>query len=337
MWLLKKLLFPVSLLYAFVVYVRNFLYDTGIFKSLSYNTPIICVGNLSVGGTGKTPMVELLILLLQNRYKIAVLSRGYKRESSGFVLATTESTVGQLGDEPFQIHSKFPKISVAVDADRRNGISILERDCRPDVILLDDAFQHRRVNPGFSILLTAYGKLYSDDWHLPTGTLRDSRREARRADLIVVTKCPPHLTEDERARIKSSLNPKKDQSVLFSCLSYTQEVKGSVPNRRLDDFKGKKITLVTGIADPGPLVSFLTERGISFEHLSFKDHHSFTANEVSMLNDKENILTTEKDYMRLKDRVENCCYISVSHNFLDNDGVLFEERLFDFMKRYSCS
>jgi tetraacyldisaccharide 4'-kinase len=335
MWLLKKLLFPVSLLYALVVYVRNFLYDMGIFKSVSYKTPIICVGNLSMGGTGKTPMTELLILLLQNRYEIAILSRGYKRESSGFVLATTESTVGQLGDEPFQIHSKFSKINVAVDADRRNGISILERDCRPDVILLDDAFQHRRVKPGFSILLTAYGKLYSDDWYLPTGTLRDSRREARRADLIVVTKCPPHLTEAERARIKNSLNPKKNQSVLFSCLSYTHEVKGSVLNRRLDDFKGKKITLVTGIADPEPLISFLTERGIFFEHLTFSDHHSFTANEVSMLNGKENILTTEKDYMRLKNRVENCYYIPVSHKFLSNDDALLEESLFAFMKRHS--
>jgi len=335
MWLLKKLLFPVSLLYALVVYVRNYLYDMGIFKSLSYTTPIICVGNLSVGGTGKTPMIELLILLLQNRYKIAVLSRGYKRESSGFVLANTESTVGQLGDEPFQIHSKFSKISVAVDADRRNGISMLERDCRPDVILLDDAFQHRRVKPGFSILLTAYGKLYSDDWYLPTGTLRDSRGQARRADVIIVTKCPPQLTEAERVLIKNSLNPKKNQRVLFSCLSYTQEVKGSVPNRCLDDFKGKKSTLVTGIADPEPLVSFLTERGIFFEHLSFSDHHSFTANEVSMLNDRENILTTEKDYMRLKNRVENCYYIPVSHKFLGNYNALFEEDLFAFMKRHS--
>ncbi len=335
MWLLKKLLFPVSLLYALVVYVRNYLYDKGFFKSVSYNTPILCVGNLSVGGTGKTPMIELLILLLQNRYKIAVLSRGYKRGSSGFVLATAESTFEQLGDEPFQIHSKFSEISVAVDADRRNGISILEKDYRPDVILLDDAFQHRKVKPGFSILLTVYGKLYSDDWYLPTGTLRDSRREARRADLIIVTKCPPHLTEAERAHIKNSLNPKKNQSVLFSCLSYAQEVKGSMPNRRLDDFKGKKITLVTGIADPDPLISFLTESGISFVHLPFKDHHSFTANEVSMLNDKENILTTEKDYMRLKNRVENCYYISVYHKFLGDDGALFEEGLFAFMKRHS--
>ncbi len=332
MWLLRKLFFPLSLVYAFVVYVRNRLFDAGVFKSKTYKTPIICVGNLSLGGTGKTPMVELLISLLQNTYKVAVLSRGYKRKSTGFLLATAKSTVEQLGDEPFQIHRKFSKVSVAVDADRRNGIDFLERNIKPDVILLDDAFQHRKVKPGLSILLTAYGKLYSDDWCLPSGTLRDNKREAKRADLIVVTKCTPSLTITEQASIVKRLKLIKGQQVLFSYLSYAQELKGQGRGLQLNNIKNKKVTLVTGIADPKPLVSFLTENRIDFEHLPFTDHHFFTATELNMLNSKEFILTTEKDYMRLGDGLSNCYYISISHKFIGDGHELLTGRLVEFMR-----
>ncbi len=335
MWLLKKLLFPVSLVYGLVVYVRNRLFDTGVVKSRVYKTPIITVGNLSLGGTGKTPMVELLISLLQDDFEVAVLSRGYKRKSSGFVLATSKSTVEQLGDEPFQIHKKFSKVSVAVDATRRNGIEVLERDIKPDVILLDDAFQHRKVKPGLSVLVTAYGKLYSDDWCLPSGTLRDNKREARRADLIIVTKCKASLTNSEQDSITKRLKPIKGQRVLFSYLSYAQEIIGQGPVMQLNDFKNKKVTLATGIADPKPLVSFLTENRIDFEHLPFKDHHFFTANELKMLNSKELILTTEKDYMRLVGRLKNCYYISISHKFIGDGHELLKDSLVDFMRRYS--
>lgn len=317
MWLLRKILFPVSLVYGLVVYLRNRCYDWGVFSSKSYKTPIICIGNLSTGGTGKTPMTELLITLLQDKYKVAVLSRGYRRQSKGFVMATAESTVSDLGDEPYQIHSKFNKVQVAVDADRQNGISILEKDIKPDVILLDDAFQHRKVKPAFSILLTAFDSLYTSDWYLPTGNLRDSRREANRADIVVVTKNPPESSEAEHAKIKQKLGPKAHQRIVFSYLDYDLNLQGSGPLKDLNDLRGKKVTLVTGIANSKPLLHFLKENEISIEHLSFKDHHNFSTQELEKLKSKPNVLTTEKDFMRLKNEV-TCNYIAIKHVFFGN-------------------
>ncbi len=335
MQLLRKIAFPISLLYAIVVHFRNYLFDIGVFKSKSFKTPIISVGNLSVGGTGKTPMVEFLISMLKNEYSTAVLSRGYKRKSKGFILATYESTVEQLGDEPYQICSKFPDITMAVDVDRRNGISILEDRIKPDVILLDDAYQHRKVKPGFSILLTAYNNLYCNDWYLPTGDLRDSRKEAKRADLIIVTKCPPELTIKEQSLIKKKLKPKAHQEVLFSYMAYDSIVSGSDSDVSLIDLRNKEITLVTGIADPKPLALFLDKQGISFEHLSFEDHHFFTEKELELFDSKEFILTTEKDYVRLKGKVIGVRYILVKHLFLNKGGELIKDTLRDFMKQSS--
>jgi len=306
--LLRKIVFPISLIYGFVVLVRNYLYNIGLFKSTSLDTPTICIGNLSVGGTGKTPMVEYLISLLKKDYKVAVLSRGYKRKSEGFVLASTESTVEELGDEPYQIHAKFPEATVAVDADRRNGISILEERIKPDIILLDDAFQHRKVKPSYSILLTSYNNLYSEDWYLPTGNLRDSKREAKRANIIIITKCPPSLSEDERQSILRKLKPKPHQKVIFGYLVYDKT--------HLDALLNRKFTLVTGIADPSPLVSFLKKEGLNFENLRYSDHHFFTEEEIRTLNTKEHVLTTEKDYVRLQGKVSNLSFIGVKHAFL---------------------
>lgn len=328
---LRKIAFPISLVYALVVCIRNFLYDVGIFTSKSFKTPTICIGNLSVGGTGKTPMVEFLISHLQKDYKVAVLSRGYKRKSSGFVLANTNSTVEELGDEPFQIYSKFPETIVAVDADRCNGISILEKDNTPNVIVLDDAFQHRKVKPSKSILLTTYGNLYVHDWYLPTGNLRDSRTEAKRADYIIVTKCPYNLTEAEQTEIKNKLQTEEHQHVLFTYLKYDEEIKGPNSSLNLDFFMKKKVVLVTGIANPRPLVSFLSEKGISVKHLAFKDHHFFTPSELNLLNSKEIILTTEKDYVRLNGKVKNLYYISIKHEFFRDDGELLINELRSLM------
>lgn len=334
MWLLRKILFPVSLVYGMVVYVRNRLYDWGVFSSKSYKTPIICVGNLSVGGTGKTPMIELLISVLQNKYKVAVLSRGYRRKSSGFVLAAPESTVEDLGDEPFQIYSKFRDIHVAVDANRQNGISILEREVKPDVILLDDAFQHRKVKPGFSILLTAFDSLYKSDWYLPTGNLRDSKREAQRANILAVTKNPPKSSEEEHTQIKHKLDPKPHQKTLFSYLDYDENLQGNGPLQTISDLVNMKITLVTGIANPKPLLYFLNENGVSFEHLSFKDHHAFSAQDIEHIKSKPNVLTTEKDYMRLKNTT-NCNYIAIKHVFFGDGLEVLRSDLQEFMNRYS--
>lgn len=333
--MLRKLLFPVSLVYAFVVHIRNFLYDVNVFRSKAFETPTICIGNLSVGGTGKTPMAEFLISLLKDKYRVALLSRGYRRESKGFVLASNQSTVRDLGDEPYQIYSKFPQIAVAVDADRRKGIKMLQAKVRPDLILLDDAFQHRKVKYGLSILLTAYDTLYVNDWYLPTGSLRDSKREAKRADLIIVTKCPADLSGADQQRIIQKLNPEAHHQVLFSYLAYGSEFMGDTNGYTLDFFRDKQLTLVTGIANPEPLVVYLKEAGLRFDHLLFKDHHTFTKNELRQLRAKEYLLTTEKDYVRLKGKVGNLYYLPIKHRFLGEGRTVLEACLEDFMRSYS--
>ncbi|HMB65202.1 MAG TPA: tetraacyldisaccharide 4'-kinase [Eudoraea sp.] len=318
MQLLRKIVFPFSLIYALVIHIRNFLYDRGFLAAKSYGTPTICVGNLSVGGTGKTPMIELLISHLQHTHKIAVLSRGYRRKTKGFMIVSEESTASEVGDEPLQIYSNFPETTVAVDEDRQRGISILVQTVQPDLILLDDAFQHRKVVSRFSILLTAYDNLYTDDWYLPTGNLRDSKNQAARADLLIVTKCPPDLSETAQARIIEQLKPAGDQKVLFCCFTYEEQLNGPEKGMTLQQLSDKKFTLVTGVANPEPLVAFLNERGLTFEHLLFRDHHYFTDRELDLFNSRRYVLTTEKDYMRSKGRVNKLYYISVRHEFLGN-------------------
>ncbi|MFD0798164.1 tetraacyldisaccharide 4'-kinase [Maribacter chungangensis] len=333
MQLLRKLLFPISVMYALVVVVRNWLYDIGIFKSQTFSTTTICVGNLSVGGTGKTPMTEFLIRIMAPRYKVAMLSRGYKRKSTGFVLANKKTTVGEIGDEPFQIFSKFPEITVAVDAHRQHGIERLEQEIKPDVILLDDAFQHRKVSPSYSILLTTYDNLYMEDWYLPTGDLRDAKYAARRANCIVVTKCPVTLKQEEQAVIKKKIDPKEHQTVLFAYLTYAERVIGKDGSVFLSFFQDKQLSLVTGIADPKPLTTYLKRNNIGFEHLAYGDHHFFTKNELEVLKKKPYVLTTEKDYVRLKDDLDNLWYIPVSHSFLGNGEVILEQALEGLMTR----
>ncbi len=196
MIILRYLLFPFAILYGIITSIRNILFDKGVLKSYLFDIPIIAVGNLSVGGTGKTPQIEYLIRLLSPKYTVATLSRGYKRKSEGFVLADVNSNAEILGDEPFQMHQKFPNINVAVDADRKNGIEqLLSLSEKPNVILLDDAFQHRKVKAGFYILLSAFDDLFCNDLLLPTGNLRESRSGAKRANVIIITKCPKDLSE----------------------------------------------------------------------------------------------------------------------------------------------
>ncbi|WBU89986.1 tetraacyldisaccharide 4'-kinase [Cellulophaga omnivescoria] len=318
MQLLRKLAFPFSLLYALVVYLRNYLFNVGFFSSKTFKTPTICVGNLSAGGTGKTPMIEFLLRNLQNQYKLAVLSRGYGRKSKGLLVANSSTTVEDLGDEPYQIYKKYPVATMVVDGDRRNGIATLEKDIKPDLILLDDAYQHRKVKPTFSILLTAYGSLYADDWYLPTGNLRDAKTEAKRANIIIVTKCPNTITINEQEEIALKLQPKKHQQLLFASLSYSTILKGNKKQLTLDNFKGKKITLVTGIANPIPLVDFLNSQGVDFEHLAYNDHHFFTDAEIENFASKYFVLTTEKDFVRLQGKLSNLCYIEVQHKLLQD-------------------
>jgi len=316
MQLLRILAFPFSLIYALVVYFRNLLYDSGILASTKFTTPTICVGNLSTGGTGKTPMIEWLLNHLSSGSKLAVLSRGYKRKSKGYVLAQPTSTAEDIGDEPLQIYSKFPTVTVAVEADRIRGIKQLETSKHPDLILLDDAYQHRKVKPSFSILLTSYDQLYSRDWYLPTGNLRDSKSASKRADLIVVTKCPPNLDNKNQLRITQELNPEKNQKVLFCTLEYDIDLKGKKAGLSIPDLQDKEVTLITGIANPKPLIDFLRRAEITFDHREFRDHHYFSGKEIEFFKSRPLVLTTEKDYMRLKNKVDNLYYISVRHRFL---------------------
>ena len=300
MKLLRYILFPIVPIYFLVTWTRNKFYDLGWKKSKSYNFPIICVGNLSVGGTGKSPMIEYLIRLLKTDYKIATLSRGYKRETSGFKLAENSDTAKTLGDEPFQFYNKFGEdILVSVDADRQHGISsLIESNNKPDVILLDDAFQHRKVKAGYNILLTTFNDLYANDFVLPTGNLREPKSGAKRANIIVVTKCPTNITNKDREHIKSRLKPTKEQHVFFSSIQYSNKVYSLTNEKVLSQLK--TFTLVTGIANANPLIDFLNSKGLEFNHLNFKDHHTFSVKEINNLSKLDCIITTEKDYMRLK-------------------------------------
>ncbi|MGC1633097.1 MAG: tetraacyldisaccharide 4'-kinase [Gelidibacter sp.] len=301
MKLLRYLLFPIVPVYYLVTWLRNKLYDWGIKKSTAYDFPVICVGNLSVGGTGKTPMIEYLIRLLKTDHHLATLSRGYKRQTKGFVLADKNATVLTIGDEPFQFHQKFEDVIVSVDGDRVHGISqLMALKNPPEVVLLDDAFQHRKVKAGFYIMLTSYDDLYTDDILLPTGNLREPRQGAKRANIIVVTKCPENISEETKQKIKGEIDALEHQEVFFASIAYSNSIRNTKDHLDLNTLKNRSFTLVTGIANPKPLVAHLTALGLDFEHLKYKDHHDFNESDLSNLKQKQLIVTTEKDMMRLQ-------------------------------------
>ncbi|WP_425659200.1 tetraacyldisaccharide 4'-kinase [Tenacibaculum ascidiaceicola] len=330
MKLFRFLLFPFAVLYDVVTRFRNWFFNVGILKSTSFDISVIAVGNLSVGGTGKSPQIEYLIRLLKDDYKIAVLSRGYKRKTEGFQLVNDTHTAEDVGDEPLQFYKKFKNdITVAVDADRTNGIQQLLKNDNPlEVILLDDAYQHRKVTASTYILLTKYNDLYVDDFVLPTGNLRESRRGAKRASVIVVTKCPENLSKAEQEKIVRKLNPKSYQKVFFTTIAYDENLKGT-EELAISDLKDKEVLLVTGIANPKPLLNFLKEKEVSFKHLNFPDHHNFTQQDISTIkksfdelpSEQKIILTTEKDYMRLEGKIDQLNYISIKSDFLNEEKV----------------
>ncbi|WP_373942801.1 tetraacyldisaccharide 4'-kinase [Polaribacter sejongensis] len=279
------------------------------------------VGNLSVGGTGKTPQIEYLIRLLKDGFKTAVLSRGYKRKTEGFVLLNSTHSAEDVGDEPLQYFKKFNSIDVAVDANRVAGISKLITDNVPEVILLDDAYQHRKVKGSFYILLTKYDDLFTDDFLLPTGNLRESRSGAKRSDVILVTKCHVNLTESSKNKIEEKLK-KFHKKVFFTTISYDDQTAGS-DSILVDDLKNYEVLLITGIANPTPLLSFFKEKNVNFKHLKFPDHHHFTENEIEVIKKEYNdlksskklILTTEKDYVRLENRLERLSFLGIQTSF----------------------
>ena len=309
MKLFRKILFPFVPFYYAAVFLRNKFYDWSLYKSKSYEFPLLCVGNLSVGGTGKTPMIEYLISLLDSKYKLATLSRGYGRKSKGFLIASSGVRSQDIGDEPLQIYNKFKNITVSVDADRQNGLKrLFQNDPSLEVVLLDDAFQHRKVTAGFNILLTAYDQLYCDDFVLPTGNLREPKSGAKRAQVIVVSKCPEQMSGLEKTQIKKRLNPESNQAVFFSSIHYSDRLRSSTSSRDLKDLIGIHFTLVTGIANPTPLVEYLINLGLDFEHLNFKDHHEFSKSELDLIHSKSLVVTTEKDFSRLQSESKDQIY-----------------------------
>lgn len=338
MKLLRILLFPFALLYGCITTIRNFLFDKGILKSYAFNLPIIAVGNLSVGGTGKTPQIEYLIRLLSDKYNIATLSRGYKRKSEGFILADENSNAAILGDEPFQFYKKFKNIQVAVDANRKNGIeNLLNKTPKPQIMLLDDAFQHRKVKAGFYILLTTYSELYCNDYMLPTGNLRESRSGANRANLIIVTKCLKTISENEQSKIRKKLKLKNYQHLFFSCIEYDDKIYSDNEIKLVSDLKGLPKLLLAGIANPKPFFDYL--KNDFDEILTFPDHHHFSEKDIEniKLKAKNNlIITTEKDFVRLQGQfIDNqLFYLPIKSSFVSN-GSDFDKNIIDYIASFN--
>ncbi|HEV2355164.1 MAG TPA: tetraacyldisaccharide 4'-kinase [Puia sp.] len=304
---IRLLLFPFSLLYALVIKGRNWFFDKHILPSTAFNLPIICVGNLAVGGTGKSPMVEWLVRCLKDRFCIAILSRGYKRKTRGYALAGDSTTALDIGDEPMLFHRKFPDVAVAVGEERMVAIPQLLHD-RPGtrVVILDDAFQHRSVRAGLNILLTDYSNRFTRDWWLPSGDLRDAPSSYRRADIIVVTKCPEDLTVGESLEIAGEISPLPHQHIFYTAIRYGEPY--HITRRTTTVIDGRvEVLLVTGIANPGPLKRWLDERSRAYYELAYSDHHIFSIDDLRSITrrfegiaaSERLILTTEKDAERL--------------------------------------
>lgn len=345
---IRILLFPFSLIYALIIRIRNWCFDKNIFASSSFNLPLICVGNLSVGGTGKSPMVELLIRILKDRYEIAILSRGYKRKTSGYALAGPDATALDIGDEPMQFHSKFPDVTIAVGEERIVAIPQLLHD-RPATraIILDDAFQHRTVKAGFNILLTDYSNLFTRDWYLPSGDLRDAPGSYKRADLVVVTKCREDMSESERKELIVEINPQEHQQVFFSSIQYGTPVHITQGTPGVID-ETVEVLLVTGIANPEPLKRWLDERSDTYYELSYSDHHIFTIDDLQTIIRRFNsitapnklIVTTEKDAVRLiKFRQELASWpfyvLPIETRILFNEQPRFTDLIITFISNFT--
>jgi tetraacyldisaccharide 4'-kinase len=346
-------LYPVSLIYGLITSARNFLYDTGALKSHEFSIPVICVGNLSVGGTGKTPHTEYIAGLLRKNFKVAVLSRGYKRNTKGFLMADAASSVNDIGDEPMQIHKKFPEIIVAVDRDRVHGVrTILKEKPETSVIILDDGFQHRRITPGFSVLLSDFERLMINDAPLPYGNLRESVSNMRRADIILITKSPEDISAIQRRIIVKEINKAPYQNLYFTSLIYKDPLpvfENPDQQRGISSqSENTSIVLVTGIANPKPLSEYLQNRFSEIIHLSYGDHHRFTEKNIENITGAWNriksgskyVITTEKDAARLREFTNIAepvrsalFYIPLGINFLNDDKDEFDNLIVDYVRK----
>ena len=313
-------MFPLSLLYDVVTRVRNAAFDKQWLRQSQFDVPTIVIGNLITGGSGKTPMIAYLLHHFSDRFSIAVLSRGYKRKSSGFLIADATSSIESLGDEPFLLFQKFPKVQFAVCKNRPDGIrGLLEKSPDLDAIFLDDGFQHRQLKPSFQILLTPYEMPWFRDCVLPAGNLRESARGRKRADLVVVTKCPESLTKKEREDYRNQLALGPDQNLFFTSIQYETNVYGT-SQMELKSFVQNPFVLVTGIANAKPLTSYLDRLGAKYKHLEFGDHYSFSASDCqNILSLGLPVLTTEKDYVRLNPYLKEVHYLPISVRFLADE------------------
>ena len=336
---LRKILFPFSILYGGITFLRNKLFDAGVLKATSFDFPTIVVGNLSVGGTGKTPQIEYLIRLLKDSFHTAVLSRGYKRTTEGFILADRSVDAEMIGDEPYQYFRKFQDITVAVDASRVHGIEqIKQQKPETEIVLLDDAFQHRELAAGFYVLLTSYDSLYSEDCMLPAGNLREYRGGAKRAKAIIVTKCPENLSLEAQQKIEKNLKIEENQELFFTKITYDSTLISEDRNWQLTDVLDYEIVLVTGIAKPKPLISFLENKGIKLQVLEYPDHHNFSEQDIAKIkgkydgirSEKKIILTTEKDYVRIFVKIKGVFYIPIKTTFFSREDK-FNKLILDYV------
>jgi tetraacyldisaccharide 4'-kinase len=348
-------LYPLSLLYAAVTRIRNFMYDSGFLSTTEFQIPIICVGNITVGGTGKTPHTEYLAGLLSKYFKVATLSRGYKRKSKGFRIALSTSLCAEIGDEPLQIFRKHPDVLVTVDRNRVNGVNrILEENPETEVIILDDGFQHRRLTPGFSILLSDFERPIIRDHILPYGSLRESFENMRRADIILITKCPENISPIQRRIIVKEINKAPYQNLYFTSLTYNsplpvfENTLPDVSTLDLTESTGCGIVLVTGIANPTPFREYLQTFFKEIIHLSFPDHYNFKEKDIlnisSALNNLKSaskyLITTEKDAVRLREFSNiaesvrsSFYYIPVGIQFLNDDEKEFDNLIIEYVRK----
>lgn len=351
---INKWLLPLAWLYGLVVYFRNKLFDCGVLKQKEFPLPVICIGNITVGGTGKTPHTEYLVNLLKNKYTVAVLSRGYGRKTKGFILSTITSTSEVIGDEPFQIKQKFPDIIVAVDEKRCRGIQyLLDAPNPPDVILLDDAFQHRYVKPSLTILLTDSNRPMSHDVLLPAGRLRESISHSKKADIIIVTKCSDTLRSIDLSLLRYDIDPYPYQELFFTKFAYHKlipmfgEVTDSI---NLNQLKDKHVLLVTGIASPMLMMDKLKNYTSKVELLSYADHYMFKEKDIAHIktvfekiaSENKIIVTTEKDAARLmliskidKSLTKYLYYLPIEVVFIKNTTQVFNEKVLDHVRKNS--
>jgi len=326
------------------------MFDYKIFKAVSFAMPTICVGNITVGGTGKTPHVEYLLKLLSASFNVATLSRGYRRTTKGFGYASTTSTAGEVGDEPLQMKLKYPLVQVAVDADRVNGISrLIDENPDLDLIILDDAYQHRWVKSGLLILLVDFNNIITRDYFLPMGRLRDSVKEKRRADIVVITKCPEDLNQEQRASISKELMLSPNQSIYFTAIGYGEPIpvfKEFGNNLVLK--KSQVVFAFAGIANPTFFFSHISNQANLIETYTFPDHFAFTKNKIYPIFDSylkngslgKAIVTTEKDAARLRgipfldeEFKKAIFYIPIEVKFIDNQKISFNKQILTYARK----